>query len=225
MRRFGEALAVVGARRPSTTGLLAAENLAVAIAAQGIQIVSGLARGIDTAAHRGALAADGHTVAVLGCGIDRIYPPENARLFNEIAVRGTLLSEYPPGSEPLPGHFPGRNRIISGLSRGTLVVEAAPDSGSLITADLALEQECEVLAVPGSIDRPTSGGPNRLLKDGAHPVTEPNDILAALWSDRTGRQPAIAEQLSCSSTSRPAGCGMPSTVSPGTSMNWPANWG
>jgi len=189
LRRFGEAVVVVGARLPSPTGIMAAEALAQTIAAQGIQIVSGLARGIDTAAHRGALAAGGHTLAILGCGIDRIYPPENARIFGQIAEQGTLLSEYLPGSEPLPGHFPGRNRIISGLCRGTLVVEATPDSGSLITAELALEQGREVLAIPGSIDRPTSTGPNRLIKEGAHPVTEADDILAILWPDH-GRRPA-----------------------------------
>jgi len=190
-RHFGEALAVVGARLPSPTGLMAAENLSRTIAAQGVQIVSGLARGIDAAAHRGALAAGGHTLAILGCGIDRVYPQENARLFAQIAEQGTLISEYPPGSEPLPGHFPGRNRIISGLCRGTLVVEAAPDSGSLITAELALEQGREVLAVPGSIDRPTSTGPNQLIKDGAHPVTEAEDILTVLWPDHN-RRPATA---------------------------------
>jgi DNA processing protein len=187
LRRFGEALAVVGARRPTPTGMMAAETLAREVASRRVQIVSGLARGIDTAAHRGALAAEGHTVAVLGCGIDRVYPPENDRLFDRIAEEGTLLSEYLPGSEPLPGHFPGRNRIISGLCRGTLVVEANPNSGSLITAELALEQGREVLAVPGSIDRATSVGPNRLIKEGAHPVTEAADIVTLLWPERERR--------------------------------------
>lgn len=186
LRRFGEALAVVGSRVPSSTGRMAAENLAHAVAGQGITIVSGLARGIDGAAHRGALAAGGQTIAVLGCGIDRVYPREHARLFDQIVASGTLLSEYLPGSEPLPGHFPGRNRIISGLSRGTLVIEATFDSGSLITAELALEQGREVFAVPGSIDRPTSAGPNRLIKEGAHPVTEAADLLAVLWPQRCG---------------------------------------
>lgn len=181
--RFDESLAVVGSRVPSSTGKMAAETLAFEIAAQGVTVVSGLARGIDTAAHRGALAAGGHTIAVLGCGIDRVYPLENARLYDQIVESGTLLSEYLPGSDPLPGNFPGRNRIISGLSRGTLVIEATPDSGSLITAELALEQGREVFAVPGSIDRPTSAGPNRLIKDGAHPVTEAADILSLLWPE------------------------------------------
>lgn len=192
-RHFGETLAIVGSRVPSPTGRVAAETLAHDIAAQGLTIVSGLARGIDAAAHRGALAAGGRTIAVLGCGIDRVYPPENARLLAQIAEHGTLLSEYPPGSEPLPGHFPGRNRIISGLSRGTLVIEAAIDSGSLITAELALEQGREVFAVPGSIDRPTSAGPNRLIKDGAHPVTEAADLFDVLWPDRNGRMPPAAD--------------------------------
>ena len=183
-RPAGELLAIVGSRHPSETGRRAAATFAGEVAARGIGIVSGLARGIDTAAHRGALEAGGATIAVLGCGIDRVYPPENARLFERIGAEGTILSEYPPGSEPLPGHFPGRNRIISGLSRGTLVVEATPDSGSLITAELALEQGREVLAVPGSIDRPTSAGPNRLIKDGAHPVTESAEILDILWPQR-----------------------------------------
>lgn len=190
VRRFGEALAIVGSRLPSVTGTMAAEILAGEIAGQGLTVVSGLARGIDAAAHRGALAAGGHTIAVLGCGIDRVYPRENARLFAQIVERGTLLSEYLPGSEPLAGNFPGRNRIISGLSRGTLVIEAAIDSGSLITAELALEQGREVFAVPGSIDRPTSAGPNRLIKDGAHPVTEAGDILPVLWPERGCRRPS-----------------------------------
>lgn len=193
MRQFGESLAVVGSRMPTATGRVAAETLAREVAAAGMAIISGLARGIDAAAHRGALAAGGHTIAVLGCGIDRTYPQENTRLYAQIAENGTLLSEYLPGSDPLPGHFPGRNRIISGLSRGTLVVEAALGSGSLITAELALEQGREVLAVPGSIDRPTSAGPNKLIKDGAQPVTESADILSVLWP---GRCPGGAQKKS-----------------------------
>jgi DNA processing protein len=204
LRRFGEALAVVGSRRPSPTGQLAAETLAQAVAGQGVQIVSGLARGVDAAAHRGALVAGGHTLAILGCGIDRVYPMDNARLFAQIAAEGTLLSEYLPGSDPLPGNFPGRNRIISGLCRGTLVIEAAPASGSLITAELALEQGREVLAVPGSIDRPTSSGPNRLIKDGAHPVTEAADIMAVLWPERGCRLPAASADHFASQLDEPA---------------------
>ena len=195
-----EALAIVGSRYPSETGRRAAATFAGEIAARGITIVSGLARGIDTAAHRGALDAGGTTIAVLGCGIDRIYPPENRRLFEQIASRGTLLSEYPPGSEPLAGHFPGRNRIISGLCQGTVIIEAAIDSGSLITAEMALEQGREVLAVPGSIDRPTSAGPNRLIRDGAHPVTESADILAVLWPHQPGGKSAGPDSFAATLT-------------------------
>lgn len=177
-----ESLAVVGARKGSEAGRRLTEAVCSELAARGVCIVSGLARGIDTAAHRGALAGGGTTAAVLGCGIDRIYPPENEPLFRRILDEGgAIVSEYPPGTEPLAGHFPGRNRIISGLSRGTLIVEAAEKSGSLITADFALEQGREVFAVPGAVHSPTSGGVNRLLKDGAHLVTGVDDILCVLW--------------------------------------------
>lgn len=175
-----KALAIVGARVPTDVGRHFTESLAESLASLGLVIVSGLARGIDTAAHHGALVAGGRTIAVLGCGVDRVYPQENKRLYQQIAEQGTLISEYPPGSEPLAGHFPGRNRIISGLSKGVLVVEAARDSGSLITAEFALEQGREVMAVPGGIDRKTSYGPNLLIKQGAHPVTEVADVLSIL---------------------------------------------
>ena len=174
------AVAIVGTRHPTDFGRMFTKKLAGEMAAAGIVIVSGMARGIDSAAHRGALEEGGKTVAVLGCGIDRVYPPENAGLYRQIIDNGALLSEYPPGSEPLPGHFPGRNRIISALSLGTLVVEACRNSGSLITAEFALEQGREVMAVPGSVDRKTSYGPNRLIKQGAHPVTEAAEILEVL---------------------------------------------
>jgi DNA processing protein len=177
----GEALAVVGSRQASPNGLQLTQDICREIAARGIVIVSGLARGIDSAAHEGALQADGHTVAVLGCGIDRIYPPENSRLFLRILDKGAILSEYPPGTPPMAGHFPGRNRIISGLCRGVLVVEAAARSGSLITADFALDQGREVFAIPGPVRDAGSQGVNRLLKDGACLVTESADILQALW--------------------------------------------
>jgi len=174
------AVAIVGTRHPTDFGRMFTKKLAEEIAAAGIVIVSGMARGIDSAAHRGALDGGGKTVAVLGCGIDRIYPPENAGLYKQIINNGTLLSEHPPGSDPLPGHFPGRNRIISALSLGTLVVEACRDSGSLITAEFALEQGREVMAIPGSVDRKTSYGPNLLIKQGAHAVTEAEEILEIL---------------------------------------------
>ncbi|ALC15518.1 DNA protecting protein DprA [Desulfuromonas soudanensis] len=177
----GDALAVVGARRASPAGQRLTFELCRELASRGIAVVSGLARGIDTAAHQGALAGGGPTVGVLGCGIDRIYPPENADLFNRVAAEGAVISEYPPDTPPLPGHFPGRNRIISGLCRGVLVVEAALGSGSLITVDFALEQGREVFAVPGPVYAPASEGVNRLLKEGAHLVTEVGDILEVLW--------------------------------------------
>ena len=174
------ALAIVGTRHPTDFGRIFTRTLAAEIASAGIVIVSGMARGIDSAAHRGALDGSGKTVAILGCGIDRIYPQENVGLSREIVGNGALLSEYPPGSEPLPGHFPGRNRLISAFSLGTLVVEACRDSGSLITAEFALDQGREVMAVPGSVDRKTSYGPNLLIKQGAHPVTEAQEILQIL---------------------------------------------
>lgn len=196
-----EALAVVGARQASSAGRQLTLETCRELASRGIIIVSGLARGIDTAAHQGALEGQGQTVAVLGCGIDRIYPPENHRLFHRILEQGAILSEYPPATPPLPGHFPGRNRIISGLSRGVLIVEAAEGSGSLITADFALEQGREVFAVPGAVFAPTSQGVNRLLKDGARLVTEARDILEVLWPQFPSRaarrrENAIAEGLS-----------------------------
>jgi DNA processing protein len=183
----GEMLAVVGARQASAAGRQLTRETCRELASRGIAIVSGLARGIDTAAHLGALEGQGPTIGVLGCGIDRVYPPENAGLFRHIQEQGAILSEYPPGTPPLPGHFPGRNRIISGLCRGVLIVEAAEGSGSLITADFALEQGREVFAVPGAVFAPTSQGVNRLLKDGARLVTEVRDILEVLWPQLPSR--------------------------------------
>jgi DNA processing protein len=175
------AVAVVGSRSATPGGLEFTRELAADLAAHGITVVSGLARGIDTAAHRGALmAAGGRTIAVLGSGLDRIYPRENQELAREISRRGAVCSEFPPGTEPLPGNFPVRNRIISGLSLGVVVVEAAADSGSLITAEHALEQGREVFAVPGPVTRKANQGSNRLLKQGAALVEGVADILAAL---------------------------------------------
>lgn len=174
------ALAVVGSRRCTSAGKQTTSRFSRELADRGIVIVSGLARGIDSAAHAGALEAGGETIAVLGCGVDRIYPSENRGLYRRIAEAGAIISEYLPGTEPLPGHFPGRNRIISGLSQGVLVVEAARGSGSLITAEFSLEQGREVFAVPGPITAPGSSGVNALLKDGARLVTEPQDILNVL---------------------------------------------
>lgn len=176
-------LAMVGARRASTYGKHVAEAMAADLARQGVTVVSGAARGIDTASHRGALTA-GRTVAVLGCGLDVVYPPENGRLLAEIAERGAVISEYPPGTRPLAAFFPARNRIISGLSRGTIVVEAAEKSGSLITAELALSEGRDVFAVPGSIYSDTSRGCHRLIQQGAKLVVDAVDVLAEYAPER-----------------------------------------
>lgn len=176
-----ECLAIVGSRRATPTGQIITKEIATDLARHGVCIVSGLARGIDSAAHRGALEGGGTTVAVLGCGVERAYPQENARLFRDILANNCILSEYPPGTPPLAHNFPARNRIISGLSKGVLIVEAAAKSGSLITGDFALEQGRELFAMPGAIHTPNSNGTNRLLKQGACLVTESRDIIDSLW--------------------------------------------
>ncbi|HZC67388.1 MAG TPA: DNA-processing protein DprA [Nitrospirales bacterium] len=175
-----QAVAIVGSRQATPYGLRVTDALAGELSGLGFTIVSGLARGIDAAAHRAALEAGGRTIAVLGCGLDVVYPPEHASLLNEIAGQGAVLTEFAPGTPPLARHFPQRNRIISGLALGVVVVEAAEDSGSLITARLALEQGREVFAVPGSIDAPTSRGPHGLLKQGAKLVETVDDIIEEL---------------------------------------------
>ncbi|MBI2885038.1 MAG: DNA-protecting protein DprA [Candidatus Omnitrophica bacterium] len=174
------AVAIVGSRHASPYGLMMAERLAVDLAERGITVVSGLARGIDAAAHRGALKAGGRTLAVLGCGLAQVYPPEHEALAGQVAAAGALLSEYAMGAPPLAEHFPRRNRLISGLALGVVVVEAAGRSGALITADCALEQGREVFAVPGRADALTSEGTHRLLKQGAKLVTNVEDILEEL---------------------------------------------
>ena len=174
----GPMIAVVGSRRATPYGLRVAERLARELAGSGVVVVSGLARGVDAAAHRGALAAGGQTVAVLAGGLDRIYPPEHASMAAQIAGQGALLSEARDGTAPLPGLFPVRNRIISGLSRGLVVVEAAERSGALITARMALEQGREVFAVPGSIENPLTAGTHGLIRDGAGLVQGVEDVLA-----------------------------------------------
>lgn len=171
------AVAVVGSRRATCYGLEMARSLAAEIAAAGVTVVSGLARGIDEAAHRGALQAGGRTLAFLGSGIDRVYPRESLRLAERISLNGAVLSEFPLGTPPLPGNFPVRNRLISGVARGTLVVEAAPISGSLITARLALEQGREVFAVPGRLTSEQALGPNALIQQGAKLVMRGRDVL------------------------------------------------
>lgn len=174
------AVAVVGSRKPSPYGLAVAEKLAKDLAAIGVTVVSGMARGIDTAGHKGALAGGGRTVAVLGCGPDVVYPRENFRLMEKIMNNGAVISEFPPGTAPKPWHFPVRNRIISGLAQGTVVVEAAEKSGALITADFALEQGRDVMAVPGNVVNPLSRGPHRLIKQGARLVEGAGDIIDEL---------------------------------------------
>ena len=171
------AVSVVGTRTCTPSGISAAEELGYQLAKEGAVVVSGLAKGIDGASHRGALRAGGFTAAVLGGGVDVVYPAENRRLYEDIAATGVLLSEYPPGTEPMGSHFPVRNRILSGLSLAVLVVEAPERSGALITANTALEQGRDVFAVPGPIDAPNSRGSNRLIRDGAGLVTCGWDIL------------------------------------------------
>ncbi len=171
------AIAVVGTRSCTPYGIRAAESLGYEMAKEGALVVSGMAKGVDGAAHRGALRAGGLTAAVLGCGVDVVYPSANRRLYEDIAATGVLLSEYPPGTEPFARNFPYRNRIISGLSLAALVVEAPARSGALITAETALEQGRDVFAVPGPIGAGQSVGCNRLIRDGAGLVTEGWDVL------------------------------------------------
>lgn len=172
-----KAIAIVGSRKATEYGKNMAYGLAYELACRGIIIVSGMARGIDTQAHKGALDAGGRTIAVLGCGVDICYPPENRDLMNKIINSGTVISEFPLGAVPIPGNFPARNRIISGLSMGVVVIEAGEKSGSLITVDFALEQGKDVFAVPGNAINQESKGTNRLIKEGAKMVTCIEDIL------------------------------------------------
>ncbi|MEJ2602909.1 MAG: DNA-processing protein DprA [Gammaproteobacteria bacterium] len=173
-------LAVVGSRNPTRGGERTAFEFAAHLATTGLTITSGLATGIDAAAHRGALSAGGRTIAVLGTGVDRVYPAANRELAHRIADAGALVSEFPLGTPPAAWHFPRRNRIISGLALGTLVVEAAKRSGSLITARLAAEQGREVFAIPGSIHNALARGCHRLIRDGARLVESADDIFAEL---------------------------------------------
>lgn len=170
------AIGIVGSRRPSFYGLFQAQEFAYGLANQGFTIVSGMACGIDTYSHRGALKAKKRTLAVIGSGLNYLYPKENIRLAEEISERGAVISEFPLNTKPFPYNFPRRNRLISGLSLGVLVVEAAYNSGALITADFALEQGRDVFAIPGKIDSVNSFGTNELIKQGAKLVTDINDI-------------------------------------------------
>ena len=172
-----DSLAIVGSRRASYYGLSCAEKFAGDLSGKGFTVVSGMARGIDASAHKGALKRGGRTIAVMGSGFNHIYPPENRKLCQEIAANGAVVSEFPVDREPWKLNFPRRNRIISGLAKGVLVVEAAKNSGALITADFALEQGREVFALPGKIDSYTSFGTNQLLKQGAKLVSCVDDII------------------------------------------------
>jgi DNA processing protein len=182
------AVAIVGTRRITAYGRQVAERIAVKLANSGITVVSGLALGVDTVAHHATLDAGGRTLAVLGCGVDRLYPPRNRQLAERILESGALLSDYAPGTPPEASNFPPRNRIISGLSLATVVVEASEKSGALITADFAVEQGREVFAVPGSVFSPQSRGPNRLIQNGAHPLLDPQEILDILDLTRVAAQ-------------------------------------
>ncbi len=176
-------VAVVGTRGATPYGERVAKRLAEALVRRGVGVVSGLARGIDAAAHAGALVAGGPTIAVLGCGVDVVYPPEHHALSREVAAAGALWSEHPPGTPPHPGHFPRRNRLVATLARAVVVVEAPVESGALVTARLASEAGREVLAVPGPVDRGTHAGCHRLLREGATLCEGVADVLRALRLD------------------------------------------
>ena len=180
LARQGAAVAVVGSRGASAPGRLCARAMGRDLAASGVTVVSGLARGIDTAAHEGALEGRGLTIAVLGSGLDKMYPPENAALAARIAEQGAVVSEFPLGTTPEPGHFPRRNRVIAGWSRAVVVVEAQMRSGALVTARMALDEGRDVLAVPGHPSQPMSAGTNQLIRDGAPLVRDAADVLSEL---------------------------------------------
>jgi len=186
-------LGIVGSRNATPQGVRDAEAFAHALSDAGLTIVSGLALGIDAAAHRGGLAGAGSSVAIIGTGLDRIYPARNKALAHQLAENGLIVSEFPLGTAPLPGHFPRRNRLISGLSRGVLVVEAAPNSGSLITARVATEQGREVFAIPGSIHSPLARGCHALIKQGAKQVESAADILDELAGQQRLTPPVLRE--------------------------------
>src|SRR5579862_1845975 len=176
-------IAVVGTRRPTAYGTTVSTRLAKDLAGAGLTIVSGMARGIDTAAHRAALDAGGDTIAVFGCGVDQVYPSENRKLAEQIAEKGAAISEFPMATPAYPQNFPVRNRIIAGMSAGTIVVEGGEYSGSAITAKLAIEQGRDVFAVPGNITSKMSWGPNLLIKQGAKLIQEWNDVVAELKAE------------------------------------------
>jgi DNA processing protein len=189
------AVAIVGTRRVTPYGRQVTEEIASFLAANGVTVVSGLARGVDAIAHSAALKAGGRTLAVLGSGVDRIYPPENRTLAQQMIEHGALLSDYAPGTPPESSNFPPRNRIISGLSMAVVVVEAGETSGALITAEFAAEQGREVFAVPGNILAPQSKGTNKLIQQGALPLLSANDILQDLNLTRVGQHKAARKAL------------------------------
>jgi DNA processing protein len=195
------AVAVVGTRRVSVYGRQVAEEMSRGLAANRVTVVSGLARGVDAVAHRAALDTGGRTIAVLACGLDLVYPPEHKRLAEQICEQGALVSEYPLGTEPRGDFFPRRNRILSGMSLGVLVVEGDLKSGALITARQALDQNREVFAIPGSIYSPNSRGPNKLIQDGeAKPTLDVQDILAELNLTMATHQIEAAELIPADET-------------------------
>ena len=173
-------VAIVGTRRMTSYGRQVTEEIAGALARSGVTVISGMARGVDAIAHQAALNAGGRTLAVMGCGVDRIYPPEHQCLAEQIITQGGLVSDYPPGTPPEASNFPPRNRIISGLAMAVVVVEASLKSGAMITASFAADQGREVFAVPGNINAPQSQGANRLIQNGAHPLLDVRDILEIL---------------------------------------------
>ncbi len=189
------AVAIVGTRKVTPYGRQITEELSAFLAANGVTVISGLARGVDAVAHAAALKAGGRSMAVLGSGVDRIYPPENRALAEQLMARGALISDYPVGTAPESSNFPPRNRIISGLSLAVVVIEAGETSGALITAEFAAEQGREVFAVPGSILAPQSKGTNKLIQNGALPLLTPQDLLQALNLTRVGEQKAARKIL------------------------------
>jgi DNA processing protein len=189
----GEAVAVVGSRKATPYGLQVARLLGEELASSGVTVISGMARGVDESAHRGALDAGGRSWAVWGTGPDRIYPAEHAKLAEQLAERGALITEFPPGTPPRRHHFPQRNRILAGLAQVVVVVEAAARSGALITARLAIEEGREVMAVPGNIFSELSVGPNTLLRVGARPLLTPRDLFDAIGAEPAARTADSAE--------------------------------
>jgi DNA processing protein len=189
------AAAVVGTRKPTGYGKLVVEEVSAGLAASGVTVVSGLARGIDGMAHRGALEAGGRTIAVLGSGLDRIYPPEHRKLADEIVGSGAIITDYPLGTAPEARNFPPRNRIISGMALAVVIVEAGEGSGALITADFAVNQGREVFAVPGSIFSSASRGTLNMIRDGANPLTSVGDVLEALNMEAVIRHEQASREL------------------------------